>query len=482
MKHVAPLFFALIIGCASAPRLQQVTLNTQIPDVYQTSATATTQTDSLWWATFDDARLDTLIDQALLYNHNLQAASARLHMAQAQAKLAGAPLYPQIGAGFSAAKRKQNFIGLPILGTGTGVNANTSESFGVSVNASWEIDLWGKLSANQAAALANLEASRALYRGARQSLAAQTAKAYFAAIEAKRQLELAQATYNNNKTSAEQIETRYTRGVRSSLDVRISLTDLALAEDRLHQRQQQYNLVVRQLEVLLGRYPSGTFEITPSLPTVPSVVPSGLPADLIARRPDLVAAERRFAASASSHKAAKRSRYPTISLTASGGTSSGALGDLLNGDYSVWNLIGNLTQPLFQGGRIQGNINLTKAQSDEALATYAQTVLQAYAEVENTLTDEHLLAQRLIALETATEQALEARRLAEDRYNRGLTDLITMLQTQRTAYQTESQLIAVQRLRLNARIDLHLALGGGFPDRASLISRVEAHQTTIAQH
>ncbi|MFT5366715.1 MAG: multidrug efflux system outer membrane protein [Candidatus Latescibacterota bacterium] len=473
MKCIAPLFFALVIGCASAPSVQNPKLNTEIPTAYQTPTTTTTQTDSLWWATFSDSRLDTLIDQALLYNHNLQAASARLQMAQAQAKLAGAPLYPQIGVGLSATKRKQNFIGFPIPGQGAGVNSSTSETFGVSVNASWEIDLWGKLSAAQAAAVATLQASRATYRGARQSLAAQTAKAYFAAVEAKRQVDLAQATYTNNKTSAEQIETRYARGLRSSLDLRISLTDLATAEDRLHQRQQQYNLTVRQLEILLGRYPSGTFQISDTLPNVPSAIPAGLPADLISRRPDLVAAERRFAASTSSHKAAKRARYPSISLTASGGTSSGALGDLLNGDYSVWNLIGNLTQPLFQGGRIQGNINLTKAQSDEALATYAQTVLQAYAEVENALTDENLLALRLSALERATEQALEARRLAEDRYNRGLTDLITMLQTQRTAYQTESQRITVQRLRLNARIDLHLSLGGGFPDRASLLSFVQ---------
>ena len=470
MKRLAPLFFTVLIGCASSPRIQQPQLNTHIPNAYQNTTTATTQTDSLWWATFDDTRLDSLINQALLYNHNLQVASARLKMAQAQAKLAGAPLYPQIGAGLSAAKRKQNFLSLPIPGQAGGVNASTSESYGVSINASWEIDLWGKLSAGQAAALANLEASRATYRGARQSLAAQTAKTYFAAIEAKRQLDLAEATYQNNKTSAEQIETRYNRGVRSSLDLRIALTDLATAQDRFHQRQQQFNLTIRQLEVLLGRYPSGTFQISDTLPQVPSAVPAGLPADLIARRPDLVAAERRFAASKSSHKAAKRARFPSISLTASGGTSSGALGDLLNGDYSVWNLVGNLTQPLFQGGRIQGNIDLTKAQSDEALATYAQTVLQAYSEVENTLTDEHLLAQRLQALDMATEQALEARRLAEDRYNRGLTDLITMLQTQRTAYQTESQRITVQRLRLNARIDLHLALGGAFPSRESLLS------------
>jgi NodT family efflux transporter outer membrane factor (OMF) lipoprotein len=470
MKHTAFLFLTLIFGCASSPRVQKANLDVQIPNTYQASGVTTAQPDSLWWATFGNSRLDTLIEQALLYNNDLKAASARLKIAQAQAKLAGAPLYPQIGAGLSGARRKQNFIGFPIPGQAAGVNSSTSNTFGVSVNAAWEIDLWGKLSASQAAALASLEASQSLYRGARQSLAGQTAKAYFAAIEAKGQVDLAQATVSNNKTSAEQIETRYARGVRSSLDLRLSLADLAIAEDRLHHRHQQSKLAVRQLELLLGRYPSGTFDISESLPGVPEGVPIGLPADLISRRPDLEAAERRFAASKSVHKAARRARYPSISLTASGGTSSGALGDLLNGDYSVWHLMGNLTQPLFSGGRIQGNINRTEAQSDEALNIYVQTVLNAYAEVENALTDENLFALRLNALKTATEQALEARRLAEDRYNRGLTDLITMLQAQRTAYQTESQLLTVQRLRLNARIDLHLALGGGFPDPLALIS------------
>lgn len=461
MTKFVPILAALVVGCASSPKMQN--LKTEIPETYQTELGATTQTDSLWWASFEDQQLDSLITQSLKYNHNLKAGAARLEMAHAQAKMAGAPVYPQIGAGFTAAKTKQYISAFP--GPPTATN-----TFGVSVNASWEIDLWGKLSATQSAAMANLEASRAIYRGARQSLAGQTAKAYFAAIEAKRQVELAQATYENTKTSTEQIETRYERGVRTSLDLRLSLTDLAIAEDRLHQSQQQYKLVVRQLETLLGKYPAGTFPIPESLPQVPTVVPDGLPADLIARRPDLVAAERRFAASKSSVKAAKRARFPSISLTASGGATSSDLGDLIKGDFSVWNLVGNITQPIFQGGRIQGNIDLTEAQSDEALANFAQTALQAYAEVENALTNEDLLAKRLSALENATEQALEARRLAEDRYNRGLADLITMLQAQRTAFQTESQLITVQRLRLNARIDLHLALGGGFPDRDALLS------------
>ncbi|MDP6039842.1 MAG: efflux transporter outer membrane subunit [Candidatus Latescibacteria bacterium] len=463
------LHFALIIGCASAPRIQKTGIQT--PPNWQTKTSTTAPADTLWWATFNDTYLDSLVTKALAQNYSLKAAASRLKAAQAQAKIAGAPLYPQIGAGFSGSKRKQNFIGFPLPGqAGDEIASTISTTYGVSVNASWEIDLWGRLSAGQSAALASYQASQATYRGTRMSLAAQTAKAYFAAIEAKRQLELAQATYKDNQTSNAQVRIRYERGVRPSLDMRSSESSLASSKDRLHQREQLYDIAVRQLEILLGGYPSGKLTITGGLPQIPEPVPAGLPADIIARRPDLVTAERRLAATQANHKAAKRARYPRISLTASSGRSTNVLGDLLNGDYSVWSLVTNLTQPLFQGGRIRGNIDLTKAQANEATANFAQAALQAYAEVENTLSAEQYLAKRQEALEVATEQASEARRLAEDRYNRGLTDLITMLQTRSTAYITESQLLSVLRQRLNARIDLHLALGGGFPDRATLLS------------
>ena len=466
--HFFTLCFALIISCASAPRVQQTPIPP--PQTYQTETATTTPADTLWWTTFNDSHLDSLIAQALAYNHNLHAAAARLKAARAQAKMAGAPLYPQLSAGSSGLRRKQNFIGFPIPGQADGeVLSNTSTTYGVSVNAAWEIDLWGRLGASAAAAQATYQATQAMYRGARMSLAAQTAKAWFATIEARRQLELAQATYENSLTNHKQVRTRYERGVRPSLDLRQSKSELALSQDRLHQREQRYEMAIRQLEVLIGRYPSGTFAIAEDLPEVPHPVPAGLPADLISRRPDLIAVERQFAASQANHKAAKRLRYPRISLTASSGTSSDALGNLLSGDFSVWSLIGNLTQPLFQGGRIQGNINLASARENEAAALFAQTVLQAYSEVENALSAETHLAKRQSALETAAEQAREARRLAEDRYYRGLIDLLTVLQTRNTAYLTESQLLVVRQQRLQARIDLHLALGGGFPDRETII-------------
>jgi outer membrane protein TolC len=161
-------------------------------------------------------------------------------------------------------------------------------------------------------------------------------------------------------------------------------------------------------------------------------------------------------------KQARRALYPRISLTSSVGTSSSDLNNLLNGDYSVWNLAGNIIQPLLQGGRIRGTIDLARARDQQSMALYIQTVLNAYGEVESALSAEEFLQRREASLESAAEQSVAARRLAEDRYARGLSDLITMLDSQRRAYESESQLLAVRRQRLENRIDLHLALGGGY--------------------
>ena len=137
----------------------------------------------------------------------------------------------------------------------------------------------------------------------------------------------------------------------------------------------------------------------------------------------------------------------------------------MDGNFSVWNIVGNILQPLFQGGRLRANVDLTKAQSDIALARYGLTALNAFAEVESALTNEQYLSERQADLEIATEQSLAARQLAEDQYARGLTDFITMLESQRSAYDSESNLLSVRRERLDARIDLYLALGGGFDYR-----------------
>ncbi len=248
----------------------------------------------------------------------------------------------------------------------------------------------------------------------------------------------------------------------SSLDMRRARSNLASAEATLSQRKGIYDGLLRQLEVLLGRYPAAQLKTDKMLPQLQQTIPSGLPADLIMQRPDLLAAEQRLLAAKATTSSAKRALLPRISLTGSTGTSTEELKDILSGDFSVWSIAGNILQPLFQGGRLRANVKLSKSQEEIQQASYLQTALSAFAEVESALANEAFLQNRETSLLEATEQAIAASELAESQYSSGVIDYLSLLDAQRSAYNTESQLISVRRERLNARIDLHVALGGGF--------------------
>lgn len=452
----------LLTACAGTPERRTVDIGTETPQQWQSLQLDAIQADSSWWPEFQDEKLSSILNEALLRNYDLQIAAANLQSAAAQAKITGAPLYPQLSAAANGARRKQNFIGLPIPGSEGSVLTNLSNTFGVSLDMSWEIDLWGRIRSEHRAALANMQAARADLEGARLSLAAQVSKSWFAAVEAQRQVTLAKATVENRRLSHQRVSERYESGLTPSLDYRLSLSSLASSEAIFSQRQAQFDATVRQLEILLGRYPSAALELSPALPTLPAAIPAGIPADILARRPDLIAAERRWLAADANVSSAKRALYPRISLTGSTGTSTDELKEILNGDFSIWSIAGNILQPLFQGGRLRANVKLNKSQAEIARFRYIQTILRAFGEVESTLAREGFLQDREAALQTATEQAVAARDLAAEQYASGLSDFLSLLDAQRTAFDTESQLLSVQRERLDARIDLHLALGGGF--------------------
>lgn len=454
-------------SCASAPSPRGVP--EVVPEGWATRID-TSQVLGQWWLTFDDSLAVQLVQEALANNHTMQIAAANVSAARAQARIVGAARSPQAGAASSGARTRRNFIGFPIPGAAGQVQSTTSTSYTADLTVSWELDLWGRLRSSHSAALADLQAVEADWYGVRQSLAAQTLRAYFACVEAQRQVRLAKATVESYETSTTQVESRYERGLRPALDLLLARTALSSAQASLYQRRLQLDATIRQLEVLVGRYPAGVLQPGSRLPTVQGPVPAGLPAELIGRRPDLVAAERRLAASDARVHAARRALYPRISLTASGGRSSNDLADLLDGDLSVWNLVGNLTQPLFQGGRLRAGVDLSEADADRALITYAQTALRAFAEVESGLAAEGLLAEQVAALATASKESAHARSVASRRYAAGLTDLLTMLISQRTAFEAESRLLTVQRQRLDTRIDLHLALGGGFAQDADALT------------
>jgi NodT family efflux transporter outer membrane factor (OMF) lipoprotein len=378
----------------------------------------------------------------------------------AVARIDGADLWPQIQAEGSAGRSKQNFLGFPFASGDVPVVYNTNYRAGIGF--SWEIDLWGRIRSAKSAALADVQASQADLAGAQLSIAAQTTKAWLAVTEAQLQLDLAHRTLTAFQETEDIAWGRYSRGLLTSLDVRLTRNSTATAAALVARREDQLQRAKRLLEILLGRYPRGELIAAGDLPAELTPVPAGLPADLVSRRPDLAAAERRLAAAGKRIAVAKRARYPRISLTGSAGTSTQEFNDLLDGDFSVWSIVGNLVQPIFQGGRLQAQVRLAEAQEDATLAQYANAVLFAYAEVENALVSERLLAREEISLREAAIEARAAWDLSSDRYATGVGDLLTVLESQRRSLNNDAELLAVRRRRLEARVNLFLALGGGF--------------------
>ena len=457
----------LALACVKPPPTTTPEIEVETPATWTAADTAPDEPETEWWDAFGDASLGPLIETALEENIDLIAAAARVDRAVAQARIAGADLKPQIGIGANAKNQRFNPSSLGMGGDdgAPGLSPATFNSYGLSLDVSWEVDLWGRLRAGARAAVAEAQAVDADLAGARLSLAGQTAKTWFAVAEAIQQVELARSSAESFRVRADWIRERYEMGIRPPLDLRLALSNLAAAEALHARREEQLDRTLRSLEVLLARYPSARLlEQFPNtgLPELPAPPPAGLPAEIVSRRPDLVAAERRLASTDQNLKSAKRALYPRLSLTGSGGTLALQIADLLDGDFGVWTLAANLTQPLFQGGRLRAGVESADAGKDEALARYVSSVLQAYREVESALAAEKFLQGQIAALAEGAKQTIAAQRLSEQRYAQGVGGYLVVLESQTRAFNSQSELLSARRAMLDNRVDLHLALGGGF--------------------
>ncbi len=431
------------------------------PEQWQVADTEANAPMVSWWLQFDDAALNDLVSEALRQNHNLQAAAARLEQARLRAAIAGAERLPPVNASIEGSRQQNNYIGLPFPGT-SGVLTSRSESYRFSLSTSWELDLWGRIRSGQLASVADSEAARADFAAARHSLAAQTVKAWLSLTEARQQEDYARTNVALIGATTRQVRLRYELGIRPALDLRLAEVNLATAQAGIEQWRGQREQARRQLEVLLGRYPGGKLVEQTTLPELLPAVPVGLPSALLTRRPDLHAARTRLLASDARIVQAQAELYPKISLTASGGTSSDELENLMNNNFLVWSLGANLVQPVFAGGRLQNNVKLAKAQAAESVMLYRSAVLSAFSEVESALATSVAYRQREARLASAEKIARESLLLAENRYDRGVESFLTVLDAQRRLIETQSQRVAVCRMRLENRVNLHLALGGGF--------------------
>jgi multidrug efflux system outer membrane protein len=387
------------------------------------------------------------VDEALLNNHDLQAAAARVDVAQGLITQARALLFPQIS-----------------LASGAGVvgRDDIKDRSGLVGEMSWEVDFWGRVRAQAAAAAAGRQAADADLLYARQSLAATVAKLWYQTIATERlRLTAAEAAVVHDDL-VRLVQTKHRVGKVSRQDVALAGADRdrALHLERVYANSEQQ--VVRGLEIVVGRYPRAELALAADLPALPPPVPAGLPSELLERRPDLIAAERRVAAAFHAIQVAKATRLPRVALTGSGGQSTSELLRLANVGTLFWTVFANFLAPIFDGGALKAQVDIATAEQQAALALYGQTALRAFSEVETALSSEQLLADQQAYLEKVIAQDSDALRLGRIRYNVGATDLLDVLQLQTRQLDTSFELIGVRADRLANRVALHLALGGGF--------------------
>ncbi|MCH7227256.1 efflux transporter outer membrane subunit [Verrucomicrobiaceae bacterium E54] len=440
----------------------------QAPGAWSATKQGKAGIDDDWVGRFGGREVKKLVAEAYAANGDLRAAAARVERAAAVAKGAGAAARPQLTAGGSANRDARNFIGFPIgnAGGGQGVQRVINNTYGAQLALSWEIDLWGRVRAGEQAALADLQAQGNLYRGSRASLAAQVVRSWLLVCEINGQIVLAEEALRTRMDTAELVRGRFERGAgegqASGSQLRLAETDVETAKAALEARKGEKDQAVRQLEILLGRYPSAELVGRSTLPGVKSMPPAGLPSELLLRRPDILAAERRLAAAGRRRDEAFLAFFPSFSLTATAGQSTDQLRNIFDSAYGVWSIAGQAAQPILQGGRLKSQLEARGAEEREALADLQQTVLRGFGEVETALAADRYLAARVTAIDSAFEMARDGAESARRDFTLGTGDVLTLLASENRRIELASQRLTLRRLRLENRVNLHLALGGDY--------------------
>jgi NodT family efflux transporter outer membrane factor (OMF) lipoprotein len=423
----------------------------QAPGAWQSSgAAAGPLTDAsltdAWLTNFGDPRLDALIAEALANNPDLLAAAARVEQASAYVEAAGADLLPQVAA----------------IGNISGKDSSSGTTNFGGIFASWELDLWGRVRSGRETARLQLLSAELSNLYAQQSLSAMVAKAWFVASEARLQKSVADDMVAAAGKLVELARQRQRVGIGNEYDVSVAEASLATYQDAALQLDLAFRQSLQAIETLVGRYPAAELEVPATLPNLPGPVPAGLPSELLERRPDVVAAERRVAAAFYRVQETKASRLPAISLTTALSSLSSDVVLLKDRDNPVWGYGGRATVPLYLGGSLQAEVKVRTAEQKEAVADYGRAGANAFAEVENALSAGFALQSREPVLVRAVAENSRALVLAETRYRVGSDDLRAVEQQQLKLFSAKSALLRVQSEQLVQRINLHLALGGNF--------------------
>ncbi len=448
----------LFSGCNFAPRYTQPELN--LPTSWRTESAESTMISNVrWWETFEDSVLNQLIQIALENNKDLQVAIWRVREFYAQYQVVRSSLFPEIDLGAGALKQRVS----PNANTLTPGTNPISPLYDLGFNLSYEVDFWGKIRNESFAAFSEYLAQIENRRTVILTLVGGVAGAYILLRQLDLQYIIALKTFESRKESLQIARYRFEGGLTSEIDVAqaASVYEEALAQVKLYEIQipQQENL----LSVLLGQSPSDILrgKSIDEL-TLPNEVPTGLPSDLLTRRPDILRAENNLIAANAQIGVARAAFFPQISLTGIYGWESLELHNLLTKGARMWQMGSNLMQVLFSGGRLTGQLKVAKAKKEELVYTYQQTILNALREVDNALIA-HKKSKEIANVESARVNDLKLYlELAWERYYEGETQYLTVLDAERQLFAAQITLAQAQSEQFLTLVDLYKALGGGW--------------------
>lgn len=468
MKRILTLLpLATAVGTALAQTPPRQPSAFYVPERFAESPTATpanAERLAEWWKTLHDPMLNRLVEAALDGNQDLVAAAARVTEAQARRRAAAADFWPQLDAFGSAGRSKPSELSRQgSLSAGRATN-----DFQLGLQASWELDVFGRIRQGVRAAQAQAEATVEARRDVLVLLLAEVASNY---VEL-RGLQAEQAVIQRNITSQEET-VRLTRarrdaGVDNELIVAQAEGQLATTRASLPAVTQGIREAIHRIGTLTGQPPGTYLKVLGSggaLPTTPAKIPPGLPSELLVRRPDVRQAERNVVASTAQLGQARAARLPRFALTADTGLQSQEANDLVDNKASLWTVGASISIPLFTGGRLKANVQAAEAQLTQARASYEQSMLRALQEVESGLVAYDQAQKRLAALREAEAQAQKTLTLSTDLYKNGAGDFLNVLEAQRSLLQTQQQGVVAQRQVALNLVGLYKALGGGWsPD------------------
>jgi len=476
-KGVAPLLAALLLTACATPEFKQPAVET--PTAFRESQTPANEVEGVdgarwkpaqpaeaqprgqWWLAFNDPSLTALIDEATANNANLSVAAARVKQARAIAGIAAADRVPQIGVGIGAQRARPSALesGLP-----QGTPMQPATSYNAQLTASYEVDLFGRVAAGVSAARSDAATSEANYRSVLLALQADVAQTYFRLRALDAELDTVARTVQLREESVKVNQRRFDLGDIGEFDLSRARTELSTARAEAIGLQRQRATAEHALAVLLGKpasnYVAGRSPLldATALPTIPA----GLPSSLLERRPDIVAAQRAMEASNARIGVARGAMFPALTISAAGGGVGGAFSDVFRWSSRSW-VLGLLTSmPIIDGGRNRANVERSEAVLEESVGTYRQSVLSAFAEVEDNLAGLRILSGQAGEIDSALVSARRSADLAQKLYDAGRSSYLELLDAQRNLAAVERTAVQLRGNRAVTTVALIRALGGGW--------------------